>query len=212
MFIFLWETIVECLRIERMTDADLLTALCGDTGQHLVNKPLSELFGFGKSHEETPCVREDRMPYVVHPKIAIAKELYMRAMIDEMKTSGVELSNTGLVKSFLCGKIGALGHEEFWCLFIDARHRLISAQDMFRGTLTQTSVYPREVVKLALAMNASAVIFAHNHPSGETTPSGADEHLTTMLQKALELVDVRVLDHIIVAGNNSLSMAERGLI
>lgn len=203
---------MENLRVQRMTDAELLTALCGTAGQTLSQKPLSELFGFGKAHQDTLCVMEESMPYVVHHQIAVAKELYARAMIDDMKISGIDMSSIGLVKSFLCGKIGGLEHEVFYCLFLNSRHRLISAQEMFRGTLTQTSVYPREIVKAALALNASAVIVAHNHPSGDTLPSYADENLTEMLKEALKLVDVRVLDHIIVSGNNSRSMAETGLI
>ena len=97
-------------------------------------------------------------------------------------------------------------------LFLDARHRVVAAEALFRGTLTQTSVYPREVVKAALRANAAAVIFAHNHPSGAAEPSQADELLTRSLKEALALVDVKVLDHFIVAGSRSLSFAERGLL
>lgn len=203
---------MENLRVQRMTDAELLTALCGDAGQTLSQKPLSELFGFGKPCQDTLCVMEESMPYVVHHQIAVAKELYARAMIDDMKISGVDMSSINFVKSFLCGQIGGLEHEVFYCLFLNAKNRLISAQEMFRGTLTQTSVYPREIVKAALALNASVVIVSHNHPSGDTLPSYADENLTEMLKEALKLVDVCVLDHIIVSGNKSRSMAEMGLI
>ena len=97
-------------------------------------------------------------------------------------------------------------------LFLDAQHRVIETEEMFRGTLTQTSVYPREVVKAALTHNAAAVILAHNHPSGSTTPSRADELLTQTLKAALTLVDVRVLDHMVVTTGEVLSMAERGLM
>jgi len=97
-------------------------------------------------------------------------------------------------------------------LFLDAQNCLISARDLFRGTLTQTSVYPREVIKLALTLNAASVIFAHNHPSGVPEPSRADEALTSNLRQGLAFVDVKVLDHFIVAGNNALSFAERGLL
>jgi DNA repair protein RadC len=200
------------LRVESMTDTDLLMALCGPEGQNLSRKPLSELFGFEKSYDDTLGVKEDRAPYLVHRQIAVAKELYARAMVDDMKTSGVEISSPSIVKSYLCNRMSGLEHEVFWCLFLDSRSRLISAQELFRGTLTQTSVYPREVVKAALSQNAYAVIFAHNHPSGIASPSGADEHLTTKLQDALKLVDIRVLDHIIVAGNDTLSMSEKGLL
>jgi DNA repair protein RadC len=97
-------------------------------------------------------------------------------------------------------------------LFLDAQNRLIAAEELFRGTLTQTSVYPREILKRALHHNAAAVILAHNHPSGVTEPSRADELLTRALREALQQVDVRVLDHLIVAGHQSLSFAERGLL
>jgi DNA repair protein RadC len=95
---------------------------------------------------------------------------------------------------------------------MDAQHRVIASEEMFRGTLTQTSVYPREVVKAALAHNAASILFAHNHPSGVTEPSRADELLTQALKQALELVDVKVLDHFVIAGSGSVSFAERGLL
>ena len=104
------------------------------------------------------------------------------------------------------------GHEVFVCVFLDAQHRVIAVEEMFRGTLTQTSVYPREVVKTALHHNCAAVILAHNHPSGVAEPSQADELLTRSLKGALALVDVRVLDHIVVAGDSTISFAERGLL
>lgn len=103
-------------------------------------------------------------------------------------------------------------YEVFVVMFLDAQNRLIAAEEMFRGTLTQTSVYPREIVKRAIEHNAASVIFAHNHPSGNTTPSRADEQLTYTLKSALQLIDIRVLDHVIVSGNQSLSFAEHGLI
>ena len=104
-------------------------------------------------------------------------------------------------------------HEVFYALWLDAQNRLIAGEELFRGSLTQTSVYPREVVKRALWHNAAAVVLAHNHPSGVAEPSSADEHLTRELRQALALVDVRVLDHFIVAGaKQPLSFAERGLL
>ena len=108
--------------------------------------------------------------------------------------------------------LAALEHEVFVGLFLDSQHRLIADRELFRGTLAQTSVYPREVVKSALALNAAAVIFAHNHPSGVAEPSRADELLTQSLKAALQLVDVRTLDHFVVAGAHVVSFAERGLL
>ena len=109
-------------------------------------------------------------------------------------------------------QIGHLPHECFAVLFLDAQHRVLQAVEMFRGTLTQTSVYPREVVIEALARQAAAVILAHNHPSGHSQPSQADQLLTSTLKSALSLVDVRVLDHFIVTRSRVLSFAEQGLI
>jgi DNA repair protein RadC len=112
----------------------------------------------------------------------------------------------------LCLKLGGLPHEIFGVMFVNSQNGMIAFDEMFRGTVSQTSVYPREVVKRALQLNAAAVVLVHNHPSGSVDPSRADEHLTQTLKSALALVDVRVLDHIIVGGDRSLSMAERGLV
>ena len=116
------------------------------------------------------------------------------------------------VKHYLQLHLSALPHEVFAVLFLDAQNRLLTMEELFRGSLTQTSVYPREVVKRALHHHASAVVLAHNHPSGTVQPSRADELLTQTLKAALALVDVRVLDHIIVAQGDALSMAEQGLV
>lgn len=125
---------------------------------------------------------------------------------------GAALSSPSAVRDYLRLTLATLPHEEFWCLWLDAQHRVIAAQMCFRGTLTQTSVYPREIVKASLEANAAAVIFAHNHPSGVAQPSQADELLTRNLKDALALVDVKTLDHFIVAGNQVISFAERGLL
>jgi DNA repair protein RadC len=124
---------------------------------------------------------------------------------------GATMSSPQAVKDYLRLEIGVLEHEVFCVLFLDAQHRIIELRQMFRGTVTQTSVYPREVVKEALSLNAAAVILAHNHPSGPE-PSRADEFLTQTLKTALALVDVRVLDHLVVAGADCVSFAERGLV
>ena len=116
------------------------------------------------------------------------------------------------VKDYLQMRLGALPHEVFAVLFLDAQQRLIACEEMFRGTLTQTSVYPREVVKRALELNTASVILSHNHPSGVLEPSRADELLTQTLKSSLQLVDVRVLDHVVVGRTGALSFAERGLI
>ena len=116
----------------------------------------------------------------------------------------------GAVRDYLKLNIGAKPHEVFLALFLDAQHCLLVTEELFRGTLAQTSVYPREVVKRALEVNAAAVVFAHNHPSGVAEPSRADELLTTALKNALALVDIRTLDHFIVAGHRVYSFSEHG--
>jgi len=116
------------------------------------------------------------------------------------------------VKEYLRLQIGSRPHEVFVVLFLDAQNRLIRLEEMFRGTLTQTSVYPREVLKRALELGAAAVLLAHNHPSGAAEPSKADEFLTQTLNQALALIDVRVLDHLVVGQAEVVSFAERGLL
>lgn len=139
-------------------------------------------------------------------------EMARRALREEIATGDV-LSSPGAVRDYLRLTLGTLCHEVFLVLLLDAQHRLIGVEELFRGTLTQTSVYPREVVKLALQRNAAAMILAHNHPSGLCEPSAADTVLTRALKDALALVDVKVLDHFIVAGSaRPLSFAERGLL
>lgn len=129
----------------------------------------------------------------------------------EMRQSDV-LAAPDDVKDYLRLKLASKPHEVFAVMFLDAQNRVIEFEEMFRGTLTQTSVYPREVVKASLTHNAASVVLAHNHPSGSTTPSRADEMLTQTLKSALALIDVRVLDHLIVTTSEVLSMAERGLM
>lgn len=137
---------------------------------------------------------------------------HARRVLANRVRRGATMSSPQAVKDHLRMELGALEHEVFCVLFLDAQHRIIALKQMFRGTVSQTSVYPREVVKEALAVNAAAVILAHNHPSGSVEPSLADEFLTQTLKTALALVDVRVLDHLVVAGADVCSFAERGLI
>jgi DNA repair protein RadC len=139
-------------------------------------------------------------------------ELARRALREEM-AAGDALSSPRAVRDWLRLTLASLPHEVFMVLLLDAQNRLIAAVELFRGTLNQTSVHPREVVKLALSRNAAGAILAHNHPSGVAEPSRADEALTQALRQALALVDVKLLDHFIVAGAaEPLSFAERGLL
>jgi DNA repair protein RadC len=138
-------------------------------------------------------------------------ELARRAMAQQLKERAV-LDSPEAVKHFLQLHLSAKGYEVFAVMFLDTHHRLLALEEMFRGTLTHTSVYPREVVQRALHHHAAAVVLAHNHPSGSVAPSPSDEILTRNLKAALGLVDVRVLDHVIVGPGVALSMAEKGLV
>jgi DNA repair protein RadC len=138
-------------------------------------------------------------------------ELSRRALAEQLKAREV-FSSPDAVKHYLQLHLSRKPHEVFAVMFLDAQNRLIAMEELFRGTLSQTSVYPREVVLRALQHEAAAVVLAHNHPSGTVQPSRADEALTQTLRAALALVDVRVLDHVIVAPGDALSMAERGLL
>ncbi len=135
-----------------------------------------------------------------------------RQAIERKMQRGTSFTSPAAVKEYLRAKLAGFEHEVFAVLFMDTQHRLIEYAEMFRGTIDSASVYPRELVKEALRLNAAAVILSHNHPSGSPDPSQADNVLTQRLKEALGLVDVRVLDHIIVAGTDTTSFAERGLI
>lgn len=160
-----------------------------------------------------------------------AVRLWVRGAFDELRTAtateiisaarramtrrvrrGMAMDSPRTVREFLTVKLGALEHETFAVLLLDTRHRLIDYVELFRGTIDKASVHPREVVKLALARNAAALVLAHPHPSGAAEPSQADELITRRLKEALALVDVRLLDHIIVAGGEAISFCERGLL
>ena len=138
-------------------------------------------------------------------------EMTRRALSEEMSERDA-MTSPRAVRDYLQLSLGGRPHEVFVTLFLDAQNKLLGVEELFRGTLTQTSVYPREVVKTALRYNAAAVIFAHNHPSGVAEPSRADELLTQTLKQALSLVEVKTLDHFIVAGSHTVSFAERGLL
>lgn len=183
-----------------LSDTELLGKLIGlRQARKLYRGSLAPLFA--ATHEP------DTQP----EKCVIARELVKRWLNEELRRECV-LSAPAAVRDCLRIHFAGREYESFVALFLDAQNRLIVAEELFRGTLTQTSVYPREVVKAALRENAASVIFAHNHPSGIAEPSRADQQLTTALKQALSLVDVRVLDHLIIAGASSLSFAERGLL
>jgi DNA repair protein RadC len=144
-------------------------------------------------------------------RLSVARELLLRDLREQMHRGPV-MTSPQILRDWLRLYCAGLEHEVFLVLYLDANHRLIESQELFRGTLTQTSVYPRELVKGALARNAAALAVAHNHPSGQAEPSRADEFLTQTLKSTLSLVDVRIIDHFVVAGDQVVSFAERGLI
>lgn len=135
-----------------------------------------------------------------------------RRYFEESLPCGETIRSPSDTESFLKARMQHLGHELFCCLYLDNRHRVLRFDELFRGTIDGTSVYPREVVKEALSVNAAAVILAHNHPSGVAEPSQADERITLRLKSALELVDIRLLDHLIVGNGAATSLASRGLL
>ena len=155
---------------------------------------------------------QDAVPYVVPQDTDDAIVLRAIDIVGRRLEARSVFSTPNAVKEYCALHLARLDHEVFGILFLDVQNRLISYESMFRGTLTQTSVYPREVVISALNHKAAAVVLTHNHPSGTVQPSRADEALTQTLKTALALIDVRVLDHVIVAPGEALSMAERGLL
>ena len=144
-------------------------------------------------------------------ELAAVLEIARRALEQQLKAAPV-FDSPQKVKDFVALRLGALNHEVFGVLFLDSQHRLIEMQELFRGTLAQTSVYPREVLRQALLLNAGAAILVHNHPSGIAEPSRADEVLTQSLVAALRVIEVRVLDHLVVGAGSVVSFAERGLM
>ena len=182
------------------TTLELLSRLIGKRiAKRLATRPLSELF-----------LGED-VPDDVRARLSAARELVRRYTLEHIRRGPV-LSNPATVREFLSIHYVGAEREIFSCLFLDNRHRVICFDEVFSGTIDGASVHPREVVKLALARNAAAVILAHNHPSGVAEPSQADELITVRVRDALALVDIRVLDHLVVGGNVVTSFAEQGLL
>ncbi len=182
-------------------------ALSDELGRELICR-FGSLHGlFGASRKDLSAVHG--VGPAKFAQLQAIMELAQRAVGEQLQ-GGQLLSSPALVRQYLRLQLARQQHESFMVLFLDAKNRLIACDAMFRGTLTQTSVHPREVVKAALAHNAAAVLLAHNHPSGMPTPSEADVLITRALAQALALVEVRVLDHFIVAGHQVHSFAEHG--
>lgn len=202
--------IPSCNDIRALPDSALLGLLVGDiAARTLAGRRLVDLFAL---HPRAPGVRERDADERALRILGAAKELVTRALAEALE-AGDRLDTPAKVRDLLRLRFAALPHEVFSVVLLDSQHQVLEVVELFRGTLSQTSVYPREVVKLALQANAAAVILAHNHPSGSLEPSPADIALTEALQKALALIDVGVLDHFIVAGTATpLSFSERGLL
>ena len=201
-----------------LVDAELLALLLrtGYKGQGvmaLADHVLQSFDGFAGLLHATPAGLESikGLGPAKRAELLAVIEMARRALAEQMQSRPV-FDSPGRVKDYLSLHLRGCEQEVFVVMFLDGQHRLLCIEDMFRGTLTQTSVYPREVVKRALALNAGAVVLAHNHPSGVSEPSRADEFLTQTLKSALQLVDVRVLDHLVVGQGQVVSMAERGLL
>ena len=201
-----------------LSDAELLaiflrTGITGMTAVDLSRHLLTRFNGL------RPLLEASQAEFCEHLGLGPAKFAQLQAVL-EMGRRHLQqtldkpdgFTNPDAVRHYLTSRLRHVPHEVFACLFLDNQHRLITYEELFRGTIDGASVYPREVVKKVLLHNAAAVIFAHNHPSGVAEPSESDERITHKLQQALQLVDVRVLDHFIVGDNDVLSMAERGLL
>ena len=211
------EKLIE-LGAEALSDAELLAIFLrvGVVGKSAVDLARDLLTQFGSlngifaatEHELSQVHGIGTSKYV---QLQAIFEMSRRALNEQLQQSDV-FKSPQQVRDYLVLKLGSLTREVFLVLFLDTQNHLIATEEMFAGTLTQTSVYPREVLKRVLHHNAASVIFAHNHPAGIAQQSSADELLTKQLKQALALVDVRVLDHFIVAGNNTLSFLERGLL
>lgn len=202
---------------DALSDAELLAIFLrtGCKGHSAVDLARQLLDNFGGLK---PLLQANQADFCQHNGLGPAKYTQLQAVLEmakrhlfEQMTRGDALCNPQETRQYLLAQLGSYPHEVFACLLLDNRNRVISFEKMFFGTIDGASVYPREVVRLALKKNAAAVIFAHNHPSGVAEPSKADENITQRLKQALALVDIRVLDHFII-GDEVVSFAERGLL
>jgi DNA repair protein RadC len=201
-----------------LSDAELLALLLrsGIRGKNvlMLAQELVDRFGgiAGLLHTSAEALKTVKgLGPAKRAELVAVLELSRRALVQRLEEKPL-FSTPQAVRDYLQLQIGGRPHEIFAVLFLDSQHRLIALEEMFRGTLTQTSVYPREVVRRALDLHAGSVVLAHNHPSGTAQPSRADEALTQTLKAALALVDVRVLDHFVVTSHQAVSMAELGLV
>ena len=203
---------------QALTDSELLaiflrTGVKGMSAVELARSVLEHFGGLRQAMEATPeqFAEINGMGSAKWAQLQACLELGKR-YLEATLYRGDAFTSPETTRRYLSARLRAYQHEVFACLFLDSQNRLIQFEELFSGTIDGASVYPREVVKRGLALNAAAVIFAHNHPSGVAEPSQADCHITRRLQTALELVDVRVLDHLIVGDGDIVSLAERGYL
>ena len=201
-----------------LTDAELLAILLrsGTAGRSALDLAKLILANFTSLRK---LIASDRQRFCAQPGLGLVRFAELQAMLEisrrqlaENLRAGPLLATPRATQDFLFSRIRDLEHEVFCCLYLDNRHRLIQFAELFRGTIDGASVHPREIVKQALQHNSAAVIVAHNHPSGIAEPSRADELITIKIKEALNLVDIRLLDHIVVGDGVAVSMAERGLV
>jgi DNA repair protein RadC len=199
-----------------ISDRELLATLLRGDSAAALDLAGSLLAKFGSLRQ---LLHADRTTLLAEPGVGPARATVIlsipelaRRYYESSLPVGQAIRSPADTEAYLQARLRHLGHELFCCLYLDNRHRVLSFDEMFRGTIDGTSVYPREVVKEALAINAAAVILAHNHPSGVAEPSQADERITRRLKSALELVDIRLLDHLIIGDGRATSMASRGLL
>jgi DNA repair protein RadC len=206
------------LDYKRQTDAELIALLIHsgtgiDSAKDLAERLLTRFGGLrALLQADSAAITAERG--IGNARAALIRSVpeIARRYFEEALPVGETIKSPSDTEAFLQAKMRHLGHELFCCLYLDNRHRVLLFDEMFRGTIDGTSVYPREVVKEALKINAAAVILAHNHPSGVAEPSQADERITKRLKSALELVDIRLLDHLIIGDGRATSLAARGLI
>lgn len=199
-----------------LSDAELLGSFIhggGPAACELAERLLARFGGLCQLlHADTDALVAEQGIGASRARAILALPELARRYFEASLPPGIAIKSPDDTRAFLKAKMRHLGHEIFCCLYLDNRHRVLRFDEMFRGTIDGTSVYPREVVKEALAINAAAVILAHNHPSGVAEPSQADERITRRLKSALELVDIRLLDHLIIGHGEATSMASRGLL
>ncbi len=202
-----------------LSDAELLAVFLrtGTRGADVLRLAQEALIRLGGLRT---LLRADRVTFTAIPGLGDARyaqlqaalELGRRALLEPLRRRGSALTNPELAQDYVRSRLRDRRREVFLCLYLDTRHAVLDCEELFEGTLDSACVYPREVLEACLRHSAAAVIFAHNHPSGVAEPSEADRRITEVLVKALELVDIRVLDHLVVGDGEVVSFAERGLL